>query len=43
MVHLIPEFSAKRSKALLTRDSIAIQPPHKDGEYAVYYVTMCSG
>lgn len=40
MVHLIPDFSTGRTKTLLTRDSIAIQDPHDDGEYSVYYVAM---
>jgi hypothetical protein len=40
MVHLIPDFSAIRTKALLTRDSIAIESPHPEGECPVYYVAM---
>ena len=40
MVHLIPDFSAIHTKALLTRDSIAIESPHPDGECPVYYVAM---
>lgn len=41
MVHLIPDFTAVRTKGLLTGDSIAINNPHPDGEYPVYYVAMC--
>ena len=40
MVHLIPDFSAIRTKALLTGDSIAIESPHPDGECPFYYVAM---
>lgn len=40
MVHLIPDFSSVRTKGLLTGKSMAIQYPHPDGEYPVYYVAM---
>jgi hypothetical protein len=41
MVHLIPDFSAIHTKALLTGDSIATECPHPDGECPVYHVAMC--
>ena len=41
MVHLIPDFNSVHTKDLLTGDSIAIDSPHLDGEYPVYYVAMC--
>ena len=40
MVHLIPDFTADRTKTLLRGESIATQNPHPDGEYPVYYVAM---
>jgi hypothetical protein len=38
MVHLILDFSAVCTNDLLTGNSIAIQSPHPDGKYLVYYV-----
>jgi hypothetical protein len=40
MVHLIPDFSSVRTKALLTGKSIAMTDPHPDGEYSFYYIAM---
>ena len=40
MVHLILDFSSIHTKDLLTRKSMAIQNPHPEGEYPIYYVAM---
>lgn len=40
MVHLIPDFASFRTKDLLRGPSMAIQDPHSEGEYPVYYVAM---
>lgn len=40
MVHLIPDYTAVRTKTLLHGESMAIQNPHSDGECPLYYVGM---
>ncbi|KAH9017840.1 hypothetical protein EDB84DRAFT_1566683 [Lactarius hengduanensis] len=42
MVHLIPDFCSGRTTELLSRQSLAIQTHHPDGEYKQYYVAMFS-
>jgi hypothetical protein len=40
MVHMILDFVSGHTQDLLSRPSIAIKTPYKDGEYRQYYVGM---